>query len=109
MWLAGILGVVVVLVSIAATMAEETVRQRMVREDRQPYGNIASVERLNETLRHWAPPLPFEAATQWDSLSLNTDVLRPVEAAQQVIAHYRLPTVLHNLTTQWSGQPTGAT
>jgi hypothetical protein len=28
--------------------------------------------------------------------------LRPVEAAQQVIAHYRLPAAQHNLTTQWS-------
>jgi cytidylate kinase len=50
--------------------------------------------------RHWEPQSTFEAASQWDSLSLNTDVLRPVEAAQQVITHYRLPTAQHNLTTQ---------
>jgi predicted kinase len=77
---------------------EETVRQRVVREDRKQHGKITSVELLNELLRHWEPRSTFEAATQWDSLSLNTDVLRPVEAAQQVIAHYRLPTALHNLT-----------
>jgi hypothetical protein len=60
--------------------------------------NNASVELLNETLRKREPQLLFEAATRWDSLSLNTDELRPVEAAQQVIAHYRLPTRYHNLT-----------
>jgi AAA domain len=80
----------------------ETLRQRVVREDRTQHGKITSVELLNETLRHREPQAPFEAATQWDSLSLNTDVWRPVEAAQQVIAHYRLPTTPHNLTTQWS-------
>ena len=41
----------------------ETLRQRVVREDHQPYGKIASAELLNETLRPWAPqchsrPLP---------------------------------------------------
>jgi hypothetical protein len=41
-------------------------------------------ELLNETLSHWEPQSPFEAATQWDSLRLNTDVLHPIEAAQQV-------------------------
>jgi len=80
----------------------ETLRQRVVREDRKQHGKITSVELLNETLSHWEPQSPFEAATQWDSLRLNTDVWRPVEAAQQVIVHYRLPTQHHNLTTQWS-------
>jgi hypothetical protein len=70
----------------------ETVRQRVVREDRKQHGKITSVERLNELLSHWEPQSTFEAATQWESLSLNTDVLRPIEAAQQVMAHYRLPT-----------------
>jgi hypothetical protein len=78
----------------------ETVRQRVVREDRKQHGKITSVELLNELLRHWEPQSPFAAATQWDSLSLNTDVLGPVEAAQQVIAHYRLQTAQHDLTTQ---------
>jgi hypothetical protein len=78
----------------------ETVRQRVVREDRKRHGKITSVKLLNELLRHWEPQSTFEAATQWDSLSLNTDVLGPVEAAQQVIAHYRLQTAQHNLTTQ---------
>jgi predicted kinase len=77
----------------------ETLRQRVVREDRKQHGKITSVELLNELLSHWEPQSTFEAATQWDSLSLNTDVLRPVEAAQQVIAHYRLPTQPHNLPT----------
>jgi hypothetical protein len=76
----------------------ETLRQRVVREDRKQYGKITSVELLNDTLRHGEPQALFEAGTLWDSLSLNTDVLRPVEAAQQVIAHYRLPTKQHNLT-----------
>ena len=76
----------------------ETLRQRVVREDRKQYGKITSVELLNETLRNWEPQALFEAGTLWDSLSLNTDVLRPVEAAQQVIAHYRLPTKHHTLT-----------
>jgi len=76
----------------------ETLRQRVVREERTQYGKITSVELLNETLRNWEPQALFEAGTLWDSLSLNTDVLRPIEAAQQVIAHYRLPTALHNLT-----------
>jgi DNA polymerase III delta prime subunit len=80
----------------------ETVRQRVVREDRQQHGKITSVEQLNALLSHWEPQSTFAAATQWDSLSLNTDVLGPVEAAQQVIAHYRLPTQPHNLPTQWS-------
>ena len=80
----------------------ETLRERVVREDRKQHGKITSVELLNETLRHWEPQAPFEAATLWESLSLNTDVLRPVEAAQQVIAHYRLPAEHHNLTTHWS-------
>ena len=80
----------------------ETLRQRVVREDRKQYGKITSVELLNETLRNREPQSLFEAATLWESLSLNTDVLRPVEAAQQVIAHYRLPTKHHNLTTPWS-------
>jgi predicted kinase len=70
----------------------ETLRQRVVREDRKQHGKITSVALLNEFLS------TFEPATRWDSLSLNTDVLRPVEAAQQVIAHYRLPTAQHNLT-----------
>ena len=70
----------------------ETVHQRVVREERKPHGKITSVELLNELLRHWEPQSTFEAATQWDSLSLNTDILRPIEAAQQVMAHYRLPT-----------------
>ena len=73
-------------------------RQRVVREDRKQYGKITSVELLNDTLRHGEPQALFEAGTLWTSLSLNTDVLRPVEAAQQVIAHYRLPTQQHNLT-----------
>ena len=78
----------------------ETMRQRVVREDRKQHGKTTSVELLNELLRHWEPQSTFEAAPQWDSLSLNTDVLRPVEAARQVIAHYRLPAAQHNLTTQ---------
>ena len=76
----------------------ETLRQRVVREDRKQYGKITSVELLNETLSNREPQALFEAGTLWDSLSLNTDVLRPVEAAQQVIAHYRLPTKQYNLT-----------
>jgi hypothetical protein len=81
----------------------ETVRQRVVGEDRQQHGKITSVERLNELLSYWEPQSPFEAATRWDSLSLNTDVLGPVEAAHWVVAHYRLPTARQNLTTHWSG------
>ncbi|MGH8058248.1 MAG: hypothetical protein ACREOH_13605, partial [Candidatus Entotheonellia bacterium] len=73
----------------------ETVRQRVVEEDRKRHSKITSVELLNELLRHWEPQSTFEAATQWDSLSLDTDVLGPVEAAQEVIAHYRLPTAQH--------------
>ena len=80
----------------------ETLRQRVVREDRKQHGKITSVELLNETLSHREPQSLFEAATQWDSLSLNTDVFSPVQAAQQVIAHYHLPTKPHNLTPQWS-------
>jgi hypothetical protein len=80
----------------------ETMRQRVVREDRKQHGKITSVEQLNELLSHWEPQSTFEAAAQWDSLSLNTDILRPVDAAQEVIAHYRLPTAHHNLTTQGS-------
>jgi len=80
----------------------ETLRQRVVREDRKQHGKITSVALLNETLRNLESQSPFAAATRWDSLSLNTDVLRPVEAAQQVVVHYRLPTEHHNLTTQWS-------
>jgi hypothetical protein len=80
----------------------ETVRQRVVRDDRTQHGKITSVELLNELLRRWELQCPFEAATQWDSLGLNTDVLRPVEAAQQVMAHYQLPTAPPNLTTPWS-------
>jgi len=76
----------------------ETLRQRVVREDRKQYGKITSVELLNETLRNGEPQALFEAGTLWASLSLNTDVLHPVEAAQQVIAHYRLPTQQHTLT-----------
>ena len=70
----------------------ETLRQRVGRADRQQYGKITSVELLNATLRHREPQALFEAATRWASLSLNTDVLRPVDAAHQVIAHYCLPT-----------------
>jgi hypothetical protein len=70
----------------------ETVRQRVVREDRKQHGKITSVELLNELLSRWEPQSTFEAATQWDSLSLNTDVWRPVESAQRVMAHYQLPT-----------------
>jgi tRNA uridine 5-carbamoylmethylation protein Kti12 len=80
----------------------ETLRQRVVRQDRNQHRKIASVELLNEFLSNLEPQLPFEVATRWDSLSLNTDVLSPVEAAQQVITHYRLPTKPHTLTTQWS-------
>jgi AAA domain len=80
----------------------ETLRQRVVREDRKQHGKITSGELLNEILSNWESQSPFEAAIQWDSLSLNTDVLHPVEAAQQVIVHYRLPTKHHNLTTEWS-------
>jgi len=76
----------------------ETLRQRVVREDRKQYGKITSVELLNDTLRHGEPQALFEAGTLWASLSLNTDVLRPVEAAHQVIAHYRLPTPQYDLT-----------
>jgi predicted kinase len=78
----------------------ETLRQRVIREDRKRHGKITSVELLNETLSRWEPQSPFAAATQRESLSLNTDVLRPVEAAQQVIAHYRLPTQPHTLPTE---------
>jgi len=84
----------------------ETLRQRVVREDRKQHGKITSGELLNATLSNWESQLPFEAATQWGSLSLNTDVLGPLEAAQQVMAHYRLPTAQHHLTTQWSARPT---
>jgi chloramphenicol 3-O-phosphotransferase len=80
----------------------ETLRQRVVREDRKQHGKITSVELLNEFLSNLEPQSPFEAATRWDSLNLNTDVLRPVEAAQQVMAHYRLPTKPHDLTSRWS-------
>jgi hypothetical protein len=81
----------------------ETLRQRVVREDRTQYGKITSVELLNEILSHEEPQALFEAGTLWDSLSLNTDVLRPVEAAQQVIAHYRLPAQQHTLTPHQTG------
>ena len=83
----------------------ETLRQRVVREDRKQHGKITSVALLNEFLSHLAPQAPFEAATRWDSLRLNTDVLSPVEAAQQVVVHYRLPTAHHNLTTRWRCDP----
>ena len=76
----------------------ETLRQRVVREDRKQYGKITSVDLLNETLHKGESQALFEAGTLWVSLSLNTDVLRPVEAAQQVIAHYRLPTKQHHRT-----------
>src|SRR5262249_28884952 len=76
----------------------ETLRQRVVREDRKQYGKITSVELLNETLSNWEPQAVFEAGIMWDRLGCNMDVLRPVEAAQQVIAHYHLPTTQHNLT-----------
>jgi hypothetical protein len=33
----------------------ETLRQRVVREDRKRHGKITSVELLNETLSHWEP------------------------------------------------------
>ena len=74
----------------------ETVRQRVVREDRKQHGKITSVALRNELLSHWEPQSTYEIAPQWDSLRLYTDVVRPVEAAQQVIAHYRLPT--HRMT-----------
>jgi hypothetical protein len=77
----------------------ETLRQRAVAEDRKQHGKITSIELLNEALSDREPQASFGAATVWESLSLNTDVLRPVEAAQQVIAHFRLPTKHHNLTT----------
>ena len=76
----------------------ETLQQRVVREDRKQHDKITSVALLNDFLSNLAPQAPFAAATRWDSLSLNTDVLRPVEAAQQVMTHYRLPTAHHNLT-----------
>ena len=76
----------------------ETLRQRVVREDRKQHDKITSVALLNEFLSTLEPHAPFAAATRWDSLSLNTDVLRPIEAAQQVIAYYHLPTAQHNLT-----------
>jgi tRNA uridine 5-carbamoylmethylation protein Kti12 len=78
----------------------ETLRQRVVREDRKQHGKIASVELLNKFLSDLESQLPFEAATRWDSLSPNTDILSPVEAAKQVITHYRLPAKPHNLTTE---------
>ena len=78
----------------------ETVRQRVVRADRQQHGKITSVALLNELLRRWEPQSPFAAATQWDSLCLDADVLGPVEAAQRVMAHYRLPTAPPHRTTQ---------
>jgi len=84
----------------------ETLRQRVVSEDRNQYGKITSVELLNEILSHGEPQALFEAGTLWDSLSLNTDVLHPVEAAQQVIAHYRLPTQHPNLHSQDSEEGT---
>jgi hypothetical protein len=40
----------------------ETLRQRVVREDRKQYGKITSVELLNETLRSREPQSLFEAA-----------------------------------------------
>lgn len=76
----------------------ETLRQRVGRADRTQHGKITSVALLNETLRTWEPQAPFAAASLGDSLRLNTDVLSPVEAAQQVIAHYRLPTTPHHCT-----------
>jgi shikimate kinase len=76
----------------------ETLRQRVVRDDRKQYSKITSVELLNATLRDREPQALFEAAPRWDSFRLNTDVLRPVEAAHQVMAHYRLPTKPQNRT-----------
>jgi hypothetical protein len=80
----------------------ETLRQRVGRADRRQHGKITSVELLHETLRTWEPHAPFAAATLGDSLCLNTDVLSPVDAAHQVIAHYRLPTTPHDRTIPWS-------
>jgi chloramphenicol 3-O-phosphotransferase len=76
----------------------ETLRQRVVRDDRKQYGKITSVELLNATLRDREPHALFEAAPRWESFSLNTDILRPVEAAQQIMARYRLPTKPQNRT-----------
>jgi chloramphenicol 3-O-phosphotransferase len=73
----------------------ETLRHRVMRDDRHQHGKITSVELLNAFLRTLEPHMPFTAATRWASLSLNTAVLQPLEAAQQVIAHYRLPTAEH--------------
>jgi shikimate kinase len=80
----------------------ETLRQRVVRDDRKRYGKITSVELLNATLSQREPLSPCEATTRWNSLSLNTDVLSPVAAAHQVIAHYRLPTKQDKQTTEGS-------
>jgi hypothetical protein len=76
----------------------ETLRQRVLREDRRQHDKLTSVALLNAFLNDLEPQAPFEAATRWDSLSLNTDVLSSVDAAQKVIVHYRLSTVRHNLT-----------
>jgi hypothetical protein len=76
----------------------ETLRQRVGRADRRQHGKITSVALLNDALRTWESHAPFAAATLGDSLRLNTDVLSPVDAAHQVIAHYRLPTLPHPRT-----------
>ena len=66
-----------------------TLQERVVSEERKKYGKITTVELLNETLNKLAEP--FSTVSGQASLSINTEGLSPHDAAQKIIAHYKLP------------------
>lgn len=74
------------------TCSPATLERRVGNEDRKRYGKILTVEVLNESLASSQAQSPFSVATDWESLSIDTDRVSPAEAAQQIVTHYRLKT-----------------
>ena len=70
--------------------AREELERRVLNESRQKFKKINTVEKLRELLnRHdLFTPIPYE-----ESLTIDTQVTPPRDAAQKIVEHYDLPTV----------------
>ena len=68
----------------------QTLKNRVTEESRKSFNKTTSPQVLEEVVNKFKV---FEPVSNYESLNLDTDLLSPIESAQKIISHYRLPLV----------------
>lgn len=63
--------------------------ERVIKEDRKKYGKLIDTEKLNKKLSELGNP--FAEIKDEESLCIDTGILLPTEAAQEIKKYYKLP------------------